>query len=126
MYSRVSSPLPRQLPDSRKRSFLSYKAWSEGGGEEGTEAQGTAAPMSERRVQALTHPTQGPSRAAAGCRRTHTPRRGPAGQRRRVQAHTHPTQGPSRAAAGPREAQTAWTEQTPLASQSDQGQKEDL
>ena len=92
MYSRVSSPLPRQLPDSRKRSFLSYKAWSEGGGEEGTEAQGTAAPMSERRVQ----------------------------------AHTHPTQGPSRAAAGPREAQTAWTEQTPLASQSDQGQKEDL
>lgn len=65
VYSRVSGPLPRQLPDSRKRSFLSHKGRSEGGGEEGTDAQGTLAPMSERWVQAHTQPTRGPSRATA-------------------------------------------------------------
>lgn len=35
VYSLVSSPLPHQLPDSHKRSFLGHKTWSEGGGEEG-------------------------------------------------------------------------------------------
>lgn len=35
VYSLVSSPLPHQLPDSHKRSFLGHKTRSEGGGEEG-------------------------------------------------------------------------------------------
>lgn len=65
VYSLACSPLPHQLPDSRKHSFLSHKTRSEGGGEEGTDTQGMLAPMSERWVQAHTYPRRGPSMKAA-------------------------------------------------------------
>lgn len=68
VYSLVSSPLPHQLPDSHKRSFLGHKTRSEGGGEEGLT------------LRARYHLCQ-----SAGCRHTAPPpTRGTARKRRQA------------------------------------------